>query len=264
MTILDEIFTHKRSEVARQKRLRPLTAIRAEAESAPPARDFAAALRTAVRRPALIAEVKFASPSRGILVANPDPLALAETYRRNGASAVSVLTDERYFKGRLDYLQRIAASEPRLPLLRKDFICDEYQVYEARAAGADALLLIVAGLPPDRLRRLQDLALELGLAALVEVHSEEELETALECGARLVGINNRNLHDFSVSLETTSRLRARIPAGVAVVAESGIHTGADVARMAAAGVDAILVGEALVSAPDTAARVRELSGGARS
>lgn len=264
MTILDEIFTHKRSEVARQKRLRPLAGVRAEAEDATPARDFVAALQTAPRRPALIAEVKFASPSRGTLVAAPDPLALAEIYRQNGASAISVLTDERYFKGRLDYLQCIAASEPRLPLLRKDFICDEYQVYEARAAGADALLLIVAGLPPDQLCHLQDLALDLGLAALVEVHTEDELETALACGARLVGINNRNLHDFSVSLETTFRLRKHIPTGVTVVAESGIHTGADVARMAEAGVDAILVGEALVTAPDTAARVRELSGGARS
>ncbi len=259
ITILDEIFANKRREVERQKEAVPPDEMRAAAEAAPLPLDFAAALRSSARRPALIAEVKFASPSRGVLVAEPDALGLAEIYRANGAAALSVLTDERYFHGRLEYLEAIAGRWPDLPLLRKDFICDPYQLYQARRAGADAVLLIAAMLSPAELGRLHSLACRLGLAPLVEVHSEEEVKMALDCGATLVGINNRDLRDFSVSLETALRLRPLLPAGVTVVAESGIQTPQDVRRLAEAGVDAILVGEALVTAPDVAARVRSLA-----
>lgn len=207
----------------------------------------------------LIAEVKCASPSRGLLSPDFDPLKLAATYATNGAAAISVLTDERYFKGHLDYLRQIRQAQA-IPLLRKDFICDPYQVYEARAAGADALLLIAAELVLSQLADLQALTHSLGMAALVEVHNLPELETALQSGARLIGINNRNLHTFQVSLETSQELRPLIPAEICVVAESGIHSAADVARLAGINVQAVLVGEALVTAADTAAKVRELSG----
>lgn len=264
MTILDEIFATKREEVAERLVARPLAVVRREAEAARPALDFAGALQGAARRPALIAEVKCASPSKGLLAKDFDPLRLAETYRQNGASAISVLTDERYFRGHLDYLTRIAErfaeGGARLPLLRKDFICDPYQVYEARAAGADAVLLIAAYLDAAQLRVLHALIVELGMTALVEVHNQAELDAAAQLPAlRLLGVNNRDLRDFTVRLETTLELRPRVPAGVCLVAESGIHTPADVARLRDAGVDAILVGEALVTAPDVAAKVRELS-----
>ena len=260
MNILDEIFAYKHEEVAERQRTRPLSQVRGEAEQAAPALDFAAALRGVRSKPALIAEVKCASPSRGLLAKDFDPLRLARVYQENGAAAISVLTDERYFQGHLDYLRQISDLGLGLPLLRKDFVCDPYQLYEARAAGADAALLIAAYLEPALLRDLHGLARELGLAALVEVHSRAELEQALECGALLVGINNRDLRDFTVRLETTLALRPQVPEHVCLVAESGIHTAEDVARLAAARVDAILVGEALVVADDTAAKVRSLAG----
>lgn len=271
MSILAEIFAHKRAEVTHRQRLKPLPEMRAEAEAAAPPLDFYAALKRAAPRgipglrfpavPALIAEVKLASPSRGILLRGCDPVSLARLYQVNGAAAISVLTDERYFQGHLDHLCQIAGLSPRLPLLRKDFLYDPYQVYEARAAGADAVLLIAAALPAGLLTELHSLAQHLGMAALVEVHSLEELQSAMECRPRLVGINNRDLRDFSVDLGTTLRLRPHVPAELCLVAESGIHTRADVIRLAEAGVDAILVGEALVTAPDIAARVRQLAGG---
>jgi len=267
MSILDEIFAHKRAEVAERQVTRPLARVRSEAESAAPPLDFIAALRGSLARPALIAEIKRASPSRGRLLADFDPGRLARVYRENGAAAISVLTDARYFQGHLDTLRSLAETRPRLPLLRKDFLCDPYQVYEARAAGADAVLLIVAALSPVLLGELHDLARGLGMAALVEVHTDAELTTALGCGATLIGVNNRDLHDFTVNLATTEALCGAIPPEICVVAESGIHTAADVDRLAAIprprsaqGVDAILVGEALVTAPDVAARVRELAG----
>ena len=209
MTILDEIFAHKRVEVEQRRAVRPLAEVRALAGEAPPALDFVGALRRKDgERPALIAEVKCASPSRGQIAKDFDPLALARTYQANGASAISVLTDERYFKGSLEYLRQIAGLMPRLPLLRKDFLLDPYQVYEARAAGADAVLLIAAYLEPLCLAELHTLAGELGMAALVEVHSLADLDKALAaCQPRLMGINNRDLRDFSVNLETTLRLR---------------------------------------------------------
>ena len=264
MSILDEIFAHKRQEVTRRRHEKPLAALQAQIGQAPQGLDFIAALQAVPRKPALIAEVKRASPSRGLLVPDFDPLRLAGTYQRNGAAAVSVLTDERYFQGSLETLTQIAGLftglQPGVPLLRKDFLFDPYQVYEARLSGADAVLLIAAMLSSQQFQELHSLSLELGMAPLVEVHIQAELEMILPHEPVLVGINNRNLHDFSVSLETTLRLRPEIPPGICVVAESGIHTPTDVARLAEVGVDAILVGEALVTAPDVGAAVRALSG----
>ncbi len=259
MTLLEAIFAHKRQEIERRKQEKPLPALRVEAEKAAPTRDFVQALRSAPGKPALIAEIKKASPSKGLLCPNFDPLALARTYAENGAAAISVLTDEKYFQGHLDFLRQIAPASPRLPLLRKDFLCDEYQVYEARAAGADAILLIVAGLERQMLLSLHALARALGMTPLVEVHTLEELHLALECEPTLIGINNRDLHTFSVSLETTFRLRPHIPDAVCVVAESGIHSADEARALAEASIDAILVGEALVTANDVAAKVRELA-----
>lgn len=261
MNVLAEIFAHKRVEVAEQQSRTPLAEVRAAVEAAPPTLDFVAALRRPPEaKPRLIAEIKRASPSRGLLAPIPDPTVLAQVYMDNGAAAISVLTDQRYFQGSLDDLRAVAGMKARVPLLRKDFLCDPYQVYQARAAGADAVLLIAASLDKAELRDLHVLASELGLAALVEVHDESELEKALAaCNPGLVGVNNRNLRDFSVRLETTLALRARVPYGVCMVAESGIHSAADVERLREAGVDAILVGEALVTAPEPAAKVRSLA-----
>ena len=281
MSVLDDIMAHKRDEVARQRAQHPLSEVRAAAESAPPPLDFVAALRETKGRtrrplphsptlplspaPRSIAEIKRRSPSRGLLAPDFDPLRLARIYRENGAACISVLTDERYFGGSLGDLAGVRSQESVIPLLRKDFICDPYQIYQARAAGADAVLLIVAALTPELLRDLHALARGLGMAALVEVHTAEELETALTCDPALVGINNRDLRTFAVSLATTERLCHALPAAVCVVAESGIHSAADVATVASIprpdtmGVDAILVGEALVTAPDVAAKVRILA-----
>jgi indole-3-glycerol phosphate synthase len=271
MSILDEIFSHKRKEVERQMQLVPQNNLLAQIEHLRPCLDFVGALRKERRLssnhpPALIAEVKCASPSRGLLAPDFDPVRLAKIYAENGASAISVLTDERYFKGHLDHLRQVAiqAKENRpqgqaLPVLRKDFMFDPYQVYEARCAGADAILLIAAALHPSRLFQLHALAEKLGMAALVEVHDQAELEIALGCSPRLVGINNRNLKDFSVNLETTLSLRDSVPASICLVSESGIHTPEDIHRLRRAGVDAVLVGEALVTAPDVPARVRSFA-----
>ena len=273
-SFLARILEHKRTEVARQSAKVPLAQLHAKMVAAPAARDFAAALRRADRA-TLIAEVKKASPSKGVLVEQFDPLALAHVYAENGAAAISVLTDGRFFQGSLKYLEGIrhqvpgvSASDPThgtrytVPLLRKDFILDPYQVYEARAYGADALLLIVAALDDASLAALLALTHELGMQALVEVHDEAELERALAAGATIVGVNNRDLHTFVTSIETTERLAARLPSHnrPLLISESGIATAADVARVRAWGVDAVLVGEALVTAPDIAARVRELAG----
>jgi indole-3-glycerol phosphate synthase len=260
MNVLTEIFAHKRREILDFKQKISLEDVRAAAQAAPIPADFYQALCCPVgARPRLIAEIKKASPSRGLLVPDFDPLRLAGIYQANGAAAISVLTDQKYFQGSLDYLRQVAAQEPRLPVLRKDFIFDPYQVYEARAAGASAILLIAAELESQVLSELRQLAESLGLAALVEVHAEEELEQALLSGARLVGINNRNLKDFTVNLDVTARLRPLVPSEVLLVAESGIRSRADVDRMCSLGVDAILVGEALVTAQDIAARVRDFA-----
>ena len=261
MTLLDEIFAHKSRDVEVRKRAVPLQEVRAHAEQAPEPLDFIQALRrNPGQKPALIAEVKRASPSRGLISAYFDPLRLARLYQDNGASAISVLTEERYFLGSLDNLCQIHALELGVPILRKDFILDPYQVYESRASGADAILLIAACLEDTLLKDLHDLAQELRMAALVEVHTREELERTLSLlKPALVGINNRNLHDFSVDLATTLALRPLIPEEMCVVAESGIHGEDDLERLMAARVDAILVGEALVAAADTASMVKRLA-----
>lgn len=264
MSVLEQIFAWKKEEVAQQMAQTPLQRVKEQAEQAAAALDFIAALR-ARRAPALIAEIKRASPSRGELAPQLDACALAEIYAANGAAAVSVLTDERYFRGSLDDLRAVRRAFPALPLLRKDFIYHVYQLYQARAAGADAVLLIAAYLQPEALYRLHDTAQQLGIAALVEVHNRQELEAALKCSPRLVGVNNRNLHDFQVRLETTLALRPHVPAEICLVAESGFHSRQDVERVrpdgdaAQGGVDAILVGEALVTAADIAGKVREMA-----
>lgn len=260
MSILAKIIEQKKLEIAALD----VPALRRAAEVSPAPRDFLAAIkrRRDSRSPGLIAELKRASPSRGILAPHLDLLQVANIYAQNGAAAISVLTDEKFFQGKLETLRQLRITDFPLPLLRKDFIIDESQIYEARANGADAILLIAAALTDDKL--LADLhacALSLGLTALVEVHDEGETERTLKIpGIRLIGINNRNLATFDVTLETTEKLRPMIPAEIAVVAESGIFTGSDVERLAKAKVDAILVGEALVTSEGIAAKVRELSG----
>jgi len=253
--ILDEIIRWKRGEIERCKEAAALATVQAASAQALAPRDFGAA----VRQPgvSLIAEIKRASPSRGLLRPDLDPVALAREYESGGASAISVLTDEHFFQGSLDHLRAVRQSVS-LPVLRKDFILDPYQIYEARAAGADAILLIVAALDDDALQSLHRLAAELGLAALVEVHNAAELGRALCVGPSIIGVNNRDLQTFEVTLDTTARLRPLIPVGIALVSESGVHTRQDVARLELLGVDAILVGEALVRAPDAGNKMREL------
>jgi indole-3-glycerol phosphate synthase len=222
-----------------------------------PPRDFEHALTPTTAGVRLIAEVKKASPSRGVLAADLDPMALAATYARHGADAISVLTDAKYFQGSLEVLQRVRATVD-VPLLRKDFTIDEYQLWEARAAGADAVLLIVCILEPPLLRDLAAAAKGLGLASLVECHTEAELEIALAAGSRIIGINNRDLSTFETRIETTLALLPKIPPGPIVVSESGFFASADVRRVVDAGAHAVLVGEGLVRAADVAAKIREL------
>ncbi|MBN1305567.1 MAG: indole-3-glycerol phosphate synthase TrpC [Anaerolineales bacterium] len=263
MNILEEIFAYKRVEIEQRKQSRPLESVRAAAMKTPVPANFVQALqkaRGANHSPALIAEIKFASPSRGTLVEAPNPLRLARIYQQNGAAAISVLTDEKYFHGHLNYLRDVSGLQTGLPTLRKDFIYDEYQLLEARAAGASAALLIAAMLPARDLRLLHETARNLGLTPLVEVHNERELETAMDCRPVLVGVNNRDLRDFSTNLQTSFRLRKLIPAEIVMVSESGINSKADINLLKAANVDAILVGEALVAASDTADQVRLFSG----
>ncbi len=305
MTILDDIIKYKRTEeLPKQMQAREPAMVQAEAALAPKPRDFVATLRTqhaaagtppgvrkrarpktqedketasattktAPHRVALIAEVKKASPSKGLLRHDFDPIQLAQTYATNGASAISVLTDVKYFQGRLEYLTQIRkhlASQSSLlptsysllptPLLRKDFIFHPYQVYEARAAGADALLLIAAVLRDKDIADLLALTRKLGMTALIEVHDRAELERVLPLQPRLIGVNNRDLRDFSVDLNTCIELRQHVPPDICFVAESGIHTAADVALLAQEGIDAILVGEALMKAKDVGQKVRELA-----
>ena len=256
-------------EVAQRRASLPLETLEQRLAAAPPVRDFAAALRQP-GRVALIAEIKKASPSRGVLIEDFDPLRLAEIYMNNGASALSILTDEPFFQGSLAYLQAVReAQQPAawaVPLLRKDFLIDPYQVVEARVAGADAVLLIVAALDDPTLRTLLARTRALGMHALVEVHDLAELDRALAAGAEVVGVNNRNLHSFETTLATTARIAEHLAARTAgtnrpvLVSESGIHTPQHVAQVREWGADAILVGEALVTAADIGARVRALAG----
>jgi indole-3-glycerol phosphate synthase len=256
MTILDEILAHKRSEVraARASTAPELVAERARA--AAPARGLRRALAEG-RAPRVVAEIKRRSPSRGEIRADFDPVGIAKAYEDAGAAAISVLTDERYFGGSLAVLEAVRAA-CSLPLLRKDFVVDPYQIDEARAAGADAVLLIVAALGQDELAALRAHALGLGMDALVEVHDERELEVAAAVGADLVGINNRDLRRFVTDLAVTERLAPRVPAGAVVVAESGIFGREDVERLARAGAHAFLVGESLMRERDPGLALRRL------
>lgn len=278
MSILARIIEQKKLEIAALD----AQSLRRAADASPAPRDFLSAISPLPARegagvrarrrfgthPSLIAELKRASPSKGILAPHLDLFQVADLYIQNGASAISVLTDEKFFMGSLHTLRELRArnltpdTSHATPLLRKDFTIDEVQLYEARANGADAILLIAAALTDDALfADLHACALGLGLTALVEVHNEEETERALKLkGVKLIGINNRNLATFEVTLETTEKLRPMIPSEIAVVAESGIFTASDVDRLAKANVDAILVGEALVTSEDISAKVRELSG----
>ncbi len=246
--ILEEILAHKRIEVAAAKARVPLAALEAAAAQAPPARDFAGALRQAHARDgiALIAEIKRRSPSAGLIRPSFHPTAIARTYEAHGAAAISVLTDAAFFGGSLAILRRVRRAVG-IPVLRKDFLIDPYQLYEARAAGADAALLIVEALRPRELRAMLAEARSLGLPCLVECHCLSSLKRALDAGAEIVGINNRDLHTFETSLETTRRLARNVPRGRLVVSESAIKTHADVERVASWGAHAVLVGEALMS-----------------
>lgn len=260
-TILDRILDTKRAEIDALRAPRAALAdLRRRCDDAPPTRGFADALRAAAPDVALIAEVKKASPSKGVIRPDFDPVAIARAYHAGGARCLSVLTDRDYFQGDLAYLQAIRDAVP-IPLLRKDFLIDSAQIWEARAAGADAVLLIVAALPsPARLAEMRHLAEQLGMDALVEVHDDAELDVALESGATLIGVNNRDLHTFDVRLETFERLAPTFPEHVVAVAESGIFTHDDVRRMGAAGARAVLVGESLMRQDDVAAATRALLG----
>jgi indole-3-glycerol phosphate synthase len=249
--ILDKIVAVKQQEVANASKRKPLELVRADAESRVLTRDFVGAIRDriAAGKPAVIAEVKKASPSKGVLREDFVPADIAQSYAEFGAACLSVLTDVQFFQGSVDYLKQARAS-CQLPVLRKDFMIDAYQVYESRACGADAVLLIAACLDDAQMKDMEDIALGLDMAVLVEVHDQAELERALRLKTPLIGINNRNLKTFEVSLDTTLSLHSQVPADRVVVTESGILTREDVLRMGAAGVNAFLVGEAFMRAPE--------------
>ena len=249
--ILNQIVAVKRQEVAAALQRKPLAEMRADAESRVLTRDFLGAMRECIAagRAAVIAEIKKASPSKGVLRADFEPADIAQTYAEHGAACLSVLTDQQFFQGRIDYLKQARASCP-LPVLRKDFIVDAYQVYESRAIGADAILLIAACLDDAQMRDFEAIARSLDMAVLVEVHDAAELGRALQLKTPLIGVNNRNLKTFEVSLDTTLTLRHDIPSDRLLVSESGIQSRDDVLRLAAAGVNAFLVGESFMRADD--------------
>ena len=255
-SILDKIFSAKRSEVEARRNEIPLESVIEDARNAPAPRGFLAALRGS--RPAIIAEIKRASPSKGDILPGLDPAVVARDYEASGAAALSVLTD-RHFKGTLEDL-RVARASVDLPILRKDFMFDPYQVYEARAAGADCILLIAAMLGEDELRSLQALAHELELEALVEIHNLVEMELAGRIGARLLGINNRDLHTFVTDIAVTERLLGNYRGGALIVSESGIDTPDDIRRLDRAGARAFLIGESLLRGGDPRRRLAELAG----
>ena len=259
--ILQKILAVKREEVAAAQAAKPLAALRAEAEAQPPPRDFLGAVREKVgrRETAVIAEIKKASPSKGVIRADFRPGEIAASYAAHGAACLSVLTDRPFFQGAPEYLVEARAA-CALPVLRKDFIVDAYQVVEARTMGADCILLIVAALDLPRMRELEALAHDLGMAVLVEAHDAAELDLALQLKTPLIGINNRNLRTFEVSLQTTLDLLARIPPGRIVVTESGILAPADVSLMHDHGVNAFLVGEAFMRAPEPGEALASLFG----
>lgn len=258
-TILDKIVQHKRREIEESRAAGPLAELERRLPEAPPVRDFRAALETA-SGVAIIAEVKKASPSAGVLRDDFDPLAIARIYAEHGAAAISVLTDVSFFQGSLSYLQSIRQAVA-VPLLRKDFILDRRQLVEARLAGADAVLLIAEILGPRELPDLLRQARELGMQALVELYDAENLARVLDSGARLIGVNNRNLRTFEVRLEHTLELAERMPNDCCLVSESGIRGRADIVRLQAGGVRAVLIGETFMRSPDIAAKLEELRGG---
>ena len=259
--ILQRILAVKAQEISAAELRAPLAAVQAAARAAAPARDFVGALRgkIAAGRAAVIAEVKKASPSKGVLRAQFDPAAIAATYERHGAACLSVLTDSQFFQGRLEDL-KAARGACSLPVLRKDFMIDPYQVYEARAAGADCILLIVAALQPSRMRELEATARGLGMAVLVEVHDAGELDAALQLQTPLIGVNNRNLRTFETTLETTLGLLEKIPGDRLVITESGILKPQDVEKMRARDVHGFLVGEAFMRAADPGVELERLFG----
>lgn len=255
---LQEILDYKRQEVAESKRVRPLAGLERALKVRPPVRAF----RQAISRPgrlSLIAEFKRASPSAGSLQAGADPVEISKIYAQAGVQALSVLTDAKFFSGSLHDLT-LVKEKTVLPVLRKDFLLEEYQVLEAAAAGADCLLLIAAILPLQELKRLLRLTRDLSLDPLVEVHTEKELEEALEAGAALIGINNRDLATLQVDLKTTERLAPQVPKDRTLVSESGIHSRADLEFVAGKGVHAVLIGEELMSSRDVGKRIQELMG----
>ena len=257
--ILAQIVATKHQEIAAAQKRVPLAAIRADAESRLLTRDFLGAMRAkmAAGLPAIIAEIKKASPSKGVIREDFIPADIAQSYAEHGAACLSVLTDRQYFQGSPDYLKQARASCD-LPVLRKDFMVDAYQVYEARAMGADCILLIAACLSDDQMRDLEALAHSLDMAVLVEVHDRDELQRALKLRTPLVGINNRNLRTFEVSLQTTLDMLPDVPSDRLLVTESGIVSAADVQRMRSAHVHAFLVGEAFMRAPDPGVALAEL------
>jgi indole-3-glycerol phosphate synthase len=255
--ILDIIIENRREEVARQKEILPLGELRHMLADRPPTRDFDGAIRD--RGCAVIAEVKRSSPSKGRIREDFDPVGIAGIYEGNGASAISILTERKFFEGSAAYIPQIGRAVG-LPLLRKDFIIDAYQISETRALGGDALLLIARILEADELRNFIGLASELGLAALVEVHDEKDVEKAVSSGARIVGINNRDLKTFRTDLEVSARLARMVPKGVTVVSESGINSRNDIEKLMEAGIHVFLVGESLMREQDIGKKLRELLG----
>jgi len=260
-TILKKILARKHEEIAERSALVSIAQLIEKAQSAQSPRGFAAALaaKLAAGQSAVIAEIKKASPSKGVIRENFDPAAIAESYEEGGAACLSVLTDVDFFQGADDYL-RMARSATQLPVIRKDFIIDDYQVYEARAMSADCILLIVSALTEQQLTHLHELARSLGMDVLIEVHDGAELEIALKLDNPMVGINNRNLHSFEVSLENTYQLLDKIPAGKIVITESGIHSADDVAAMRAHNVNSFLVGEAFMRSEEPGQRLAEMFG----
>jgi indole-3-glycerol phosphate synthase len=257
-SLLQKIVARKREEIAAAKAAVPLAELEVKAATQPAARDFVRGLCGGTRI-GLIAEVKKASPSKGVIREDFDPVQIARIYQQHGANCISVLTDEDFFQGKLDYLRAIRRAVT-CPLLRKDFILDEYQVVEARAAGADAVLLIAECLEAERLVQLHQAIEEWGMTALVELYDPRNIENVLRCQPRLIGVNNRNLNTFEVDLEQTLRVRRKLPAEIAVVSESGIETHEQVQRLSEQGIQGILVGETLMRAPEIGAAVEKLMG----
>lgn len=257
--ILDRILATKRDEVAQAQKQCSLAKVRRDAENRSDMRDFVVAIRSKLehRRPAVIAEIKKASPSKGVLRAHFEPAEIAASYAENGAACLSVLTDMQYFQGSLQHLA-VARASSGLPVLRKDFVVDGYQIFQARASGADAILLIITALSDTQLDDYEAIATALGMAVLVEVHEATELERALRLKTPLIGINNRNLRSFETSLQTTLDLLPQVPSDRIVVTESGILAPSDVALMREAGVQAFLVGEALMRSPDPGCELARL------